>query len=262
MKKCKKCGIEKELNEFFKHSITKDGFKSSCKDCCKKYDEDTREKRKERLKKYYKENEIKLKENSKQYRLNNSDKIKKYNESRKAITKEYDKEYREKNSERIKENKKQYYEDNKEYFKEKNKIARQKLDPEKKKEYDRRYYNKPETKEKIKTYRKNRAKNDPVYKLTLNIRKRISESFRIGGYKKGSKTEDILGCSFIYFTEYIESKFKEGMCWENYGDWHLDHIKPVSFAINEAQVYELNHYTNFQPLWKIENLSKGNRFIG
>ena len=39
------------------------------------------------------------------------------------------------------------------------------------------------------------------------------------------------------------------MSWENYGEWHLDHKTPVSWAETEEQVYELNKYTNFQPLW-------------
>jgi hypothetical protein len=50
------------------------------------------------------------------------------------------------------------------------------------------------------------------------------------------------------------------MTWENYGKWHLDHKTPISWAKTEKEVIELNHYTNFQPMWAIENLSKGNRF--
>ena len=52
------------------------------------------------------------------------------------------------------------------------------------------------------------------------------------------------------------------MNWKNYGEWHLDHIIPISYAKKEEEIYELNHYTNFQPLWAKDNLSKGNRFIG
>jgi hypothetical protein len=50
------------------------------------------------------------------------------------------------------------------------------------------------------------------------------------------------------------------MYWENYADyWQLDHKIPISWAKNEEEVYELNHYTNFQPLFWKENISKGNR---
>lgn len=50
------------------------------------------------------------------------------------------------------------------------------------------------------------------------------------------------------------------MSWENHGDWHLDHKTPVSWGKSENEIYELNQYTNFQPLWEKDNLSKGNRW--
>lgn len=50
------------------------------------------------------------------------------------------------------------------------------------------------------------------------------------------------------------------MSWDNYGRWHLDHIKPISLAKDEDEVYNLNHYTNFQPLWMLDNLKKSNKY--
>lgn len=155
---------------------------------------------------------------------------------------------------------KKYYLDNIDYFKEKNKKNRLNIDPEKKKEYQKKYYNKPETKEKVKEYRSNRYNSDPLYKLMINIRKRISESFRSEKINKKIKSEIILGCSFLEFRIYIEKQFVEGMSWENYGEWHLDHKTPVSWGKSEEEIYILNHYTNFQPLWASDNLSKGNRY--
>ncbi len=52
------------------------------------------------------------------------------------------------------------------------------------------------------------------------------------------------------------------MTWENHGEWHIDHIIPISWGKTESEVIELNHYTNFQPLWAKDNLSKGNRWCG
>jgi len=52
------------------------------------------------------------------------------------------------------------------------------------------------------------------------------------------------------------------MSWENYGEWELDHKVPISLATTVEEIYSLNHYTNFQPLWASDNKSKGNRFIG
>lgn len=117
-----------------------------------------------------------------------------------------------------------------------------------------------EQKEKRKSFcnsakRKRRAK-DPVYATSENIRGSINLGFRKRGFKKKSRTLDILGCSFEFFMVYIESKFEPWMNWDNRGKfngnenhgWDLDHIIPISSAITEEDVIRLNHYTNFQPL--------------
>lgn len=115
-------------------------------------------------------------------------------------------------------------------------------------------------------YISERSKNDPLFKLKLNIRKSISsnvilylKSNNLDTTKKGS-TESILGISYNVFKTYIEEQFIEGMSWENYGEWQFDHKTPISWANTEDEVYELNHYTNFQPLWTIENHIKGSRY--
>jgi hypothetical protein len=70
----------------------------------------------------------------------------------------------------------------------------------------------------------------------------------------------MLGIDWIGFKFHIESKFQEGMSWENYGQWHVDHIKPLSLATTEQKVMELNHYTNLQPLWAVDNIKKSNKY--
>jgi hypothetical protein len=89
----------------------------------------------------------------------------------------------------------------------------------------------------------------------------IYHSIKRQGYKKNSKTQSILGCSYEEFKLFIESKFQEGMSWVNKGMWHLDHIIPISSAKDEEEVYKLNHYKNFQPLWEIDNLLKSNKIV-
>lgn len=194
------------------------------------------------------------------YRSNCRECSSEYNKKRKEKTKEYNKNYRKDNLEIIKKNKRQYYLDNIEYFKEKNKETRASLDKKKKSEYQKRYYDKPETKKRIKEYRKNRSNNEPLYKLTVNIRKRIRVSMKNNYINTNSKYEDILGCSFFQFKCYIESLFLDGMSWDNYGEWHLDHKIPISWAKTEEEIFKLSHHTNFQPMWMIDNLSKGNRY--
>ena len=113
------------------------------------------------------------------------------------------------------------------------------------------------------TYISNRYKNDDIFRFKSNVRQLISGSFKRNKnniWKKKSKTESILGCKFDFFENYIEKQFTEGMTFENYGKWHLDHIKPLALAKTEEDVIILNHYTNFQPLWAIDNFKKGSKY--
>ena len=96
------------------------------------------------------------------------------------------------------------------------------------------------------------------------IRKLLLSSFKIRNIKKSKlcmKSEEILGCSFQQFKDHIESQFSDGMHWLNHGEWHLDHKVPLVFANNVDELIKLNHWTNFQPLWSHDNLSKGDTLL-
>lgn len=166
----------------------------------------------------------------------------------------YNKEYYNKNKEKIIEQVKEYSRENdrkayqKEYY-HKNR--------EKNKEY--RELNKDRYRELRKKYRESK-KTDHLYQISLRVRKLISKVIKRNGYSKKSKTQEILGIDFEEFKLYIESLFIEGMDWENFGKWHLDHKIPISWAKNENDIIKLNHYTNLQPLWAEDNLSKGNKY--
>ena len=51
------------------------------------------------------------------------------------------------------------------------------------------------------------------------------------------------------------------MSWNNYGKWQLDHKVPISIANNKEEFYKLNHYINFRPMWKIDNIKKSNKIL-
>lgn len=91
------------------------------------------------------------------------------------------------------------------------------------------------------------------------VRSLISRSLVKSGYRKGTKTQLILGCTWDEFRSHIERQFLKGMTWENRHLWHIDHITPVSTAATEAEVIALNHFTNLRPLWKADNLAKSNK---
>jgi hypothetical protein len=111
-------------------------------------------------------------------------------------------------------------------------------------------------------YEKTRKNVDPIFKLTKNIRSRFYKFLLNTNITKKNKTFDIVGCSPQFLKEYLEQKFTEGMSWELMGQHiHIDHIIPLSSATTEEEVYKLCHYTNLQPLWAKDNLSKGNKIL-
>ncbi len=98
-------------------------------------------------------------------------------------------------------------------------------------------------------------------RLSKNLRQRLNGALK-NNYKTASAIKD-LGCSIEELRVYFENKFKEGMTWENYGSvWHIDHVKPLSkFNLTmREQVLEAVNYTNLQPLFAEENLSKSNNW--
>jgi len=106
-----------------------------------------------------------------------------------------------------------------------------------------------------------RRQNDAVFRIRKNIRTYIRNSFKYKGYKKTTKTEIILGCTFKEFKSHIESIFESWMTWDNYGKyngdfnygWDIDHIIPISSAKTEEDVLKLNHFSNLRPLCSYTN---------
>jgi len=172
-------------------------------------------------------------------------------------------EYRLNNKEKIKEYNKEYKLKNKERFKEYNKEYHKKYNIQYSKQY--RLNNKERVKKYNKEYQKQYLKErriiEPLFKLRCNIGSNIRMAIKRQGYTKKTKTFQLLGCTYEEFKEHLEKKFTKGMSWENQGEWHLDHIYPVSLAKDEEELIRLNHYTNFQPLWALDNIKKSNKII-
>lgn len=125
--------------------------------------------------------------------------------------------------------------------------------PEKRKEYRQNY--KPRKQEQ----RKERRKVDPIFNITNRMRCRIWKFLKLLKVSKKNKTFEIVGCCPNFLKEFIESKFVEGMTWDNRNEWHIDHIIPLSTAKTEDELYNLCHYTNLQPLWSEDNIKKSNK---
>lgn len=106
---------------------------------------------------------------------------------------------------------------------------------------------------------KQRRQTDHQFKLATNLRNRLW--YALKGNAKSTQTLELLGCSIERLQFHLQSQFTEGMAWDNYGKWHIDHIIPcASFDLSDpAQQRVCFHYTNLQPLWARDNLSKGDK---
>ena len=176
-----------------------------------------------------------------------------YNEVNKEKIKLQTKFYRETNKNKIKLRRngyhKNYYKNNKEMI-----IRKRRVYVEKNRNKIRNYHN---------SYCNRKFKTDIQFKLSTNLRTRLNTALK-SNYKSGSAVKD-LGCTIEEFKVYLESKFQPGMTWDNWtkDGWHIDHIKPLaSFDLTDRnQLLEACHYTNLQPLWSKDNLSKGDNIV-
>jgi hypothetical protein len=162
-----------------------------------------------------------------------------------------------------KEYKKQYYLKNKEHILAINKLW-QKNNIEKKRAIWRTYYYKNSKKlnQKKIEYRNKVYANNPYFRLYTCIRTRINRVIK--NNIKCKKTIDLLGIDIKGLWKHLKSKFKTGMTIKNHGKvWHIDHIIPIaSFNLTDPkQQAKCFHYTNLQPLWAHENLSKGAKIL-
>ena len=210
---------------------------------------------------WYESNKDKVKSDKKTHYELNKDKVKKYQ-----------KDYYQSNKDKVKKYKKNWYDNNKDKVKSYCNNNKDKVNMWKK-----TYNNKTETKAYKKEYRKLnkdwlykqtsewkiKNKNNIQYKLSCLLRNRLNGALN-ARYKSGSAVRD-LGCSIEELVSYLESKFQPGMTWDNHGvyGWHIDHIKPLaSFDLTDRnQLLDACHYTNLQPLWAKDNLSKKDKLL-
>jgi hypothetical protein len=223
-KKCSKCKQVKEVCFFSKNNKTKDKLHCSCKECDKEKYFKNRERNILNMRDYKKNNPEKLKE----YYLKNQENYKQYRESKKDLNKFYMKDYYFNNLEK----RKKYLE----LTKEKRNLKRN-------------------------IYQKERSKSDSLFKLKIYVRNRIGFYLKKNNITKRNNTFKIVGCSPQELKIHLEQKFIDGMSWDNQGEWHIDHIIPLSSAQTEEELYKLCHFTNLQPMWALDNIKKGSKIL-
>lgn len=130
---------------------------------------------------------------------------------------------------------------------------------------DKERYQRPEVKARTRERENERRATDLNFRIAKNLRRRMNQAIK-GGDKVGSAVDDLC-CSIEEFKAKVARFFKPGMSWDdNWGNgpgkWHLDHIIPLSAfdLTNREQFLSAAHYSNYQPLWSEENLSKGSRY--
>lgn len=149
-------------------------------------------------------------------------------------------------------------------------IAWAKANPHKQKEHRSRYYqtHRQQRIDLSKKCTQARLNRDAHFRIKHHLRGRIHSSIREAklGTRKASTTIKLLSCSWSELMRYLESKFLPGMNWENYGirGWHMDHIRPcASFNLHDPeQQKQCFHYSNLQPMWAKDNISKGAKYHG
>jgi len=204
------------------------------------------------MKTYWEIEHIKFKQNKqkdisefnykKQYRQEHKEEIKEYKQQwylkhRKELSRRK-KEYHQKHKKEILLKVKKYYQEHKE---ERNLYAKQ--------------YRQKHRKE-ILNYKNNKFNTDINYRLIVCLRGRLYQALK-KNFKSGH-TIELLGCSIEFLKGYLQKQFTAGMNWNNYGKWHIDHIKPCcSFDLSQkSEQYNCFNYKNLQPLWAIENIRK------
>lgn len=109
--------------------------------------------------------------------------------------------------------------------------------------------------------KRERLAEDPIFRLECNLRSRVKNAIKSDAGEKATGTIELLGCTIQDVRIFLEAEFEPGMSWDNYGEWHIDHMKPCAkFNLEDPEEQKkCFHWTNLQPLWAIDNLKKGDR---
>jgi len=224
MKNCSLCNEKKSFDDFRKCTKNKDGYQERCRVCKKTIDQKYRDDNKEKIKNRMAEFYLKNKEKL------NSNAIKWQKNNKQRCFEAYRKRYLLLDKSLLND------------YAKSNRL----LNIEKYKSYARNYV-------------KNRKINDMSYRLRAVLCSRMHSAITRGS--KSGSTLELTGCTIKFFKNFIAHKFTDGMTWENYGKWELDHIIPcVKFNLcDPIQQKQCFHYTNYQPLWKTINRKKGSK---
>ena len=114
-------------------------------------------------------------------------------------------------------------------------------------------------------YERKRRAEDPKYRLGIRTRTAVWQLLKERNINKTNKTFILLGYTIEELMIHLEKQFTEGMTWDNYGEWHVDHKKPMALfkftSTDDEEFKECWCLDNLQPLWELDNLFKGTRYL-
>jgi superfamily II DNA helicase RecQ len=119
--------------------------------------------------------------------------------------------------------------------------------------------NKSKIREWSREYIRNKSHKNINFRIQRYLSNRIY--YALKGICKSERTIKLLGCSVEFLKQHLQKKFTTGMSFNNYGKWHIDHIKPCAkFDLSRlSEQRKCFNYTNLQPLWAIDNIKKGSK---
>jgi hypothetical protein len=233
-KLCVKCKIEKPISEFY---IKKNGRPHSWCNKCRK--------------------EVK-----RNWDISHVNERKEYNIVNKDRNNQKDRERRERDSAKYIATYTKYNELNREKRRQANR-----LNPNYKKhrkEYEKKW--REENSEHLSIYFKEYYEKDAAKKALRNLRGKVRKLLK--GEVSPVHSNDLVGCSFDFFKQHIESQFTEGMLWSNYGfgadKWNIHHTPPLAsydYSV-EGSYHEAFHWTHLSPKWTLENISENSNYNG
>ena len=129
--------------------------------------------------------------------------------------------------------------------------------------YGKVYRQRPEVRARLRLKEQTLRKSNPQFALRQSLRCRIRSALVAQSTYKTETTEALLGCTIAEFKAHLQSLFLPGMHWNNRSMWHIDHRRPCSaFDLSDPeQQRQCFHFTNLQPLWKLDNLRKGSKVL-
>lgn len=259
-----------ELTHYYTGKTCKHGHMSyryvndgKCSECVKnrvvKWNTNNKDRKRSTDKAYYENNKSEILQRVSEYRVTNSEvikrKLREYTKTEKhRLTR---KKYTNSNRNIINSQKRILY------YRDTGKHLEQKRNDYAKHRESRKLKNKKyriENKDKLNKYYVNRRNRDVDFKISCYMRNMLGRVIRVSSSEKRKDTISTVGYTPLDLRKHLESLFLDGMTWDNYGEWHIDHIYPVSKCIEEGVTDPkvINALGNLQPLWAIDNLTKSN----